>query len=368
MIINFVGDICLQDIDLSNYSLDNSIIDLFKKSDLNVCNLESAITNADIKVWNQPIYKKIIPKNNFIFEYFNIFSLANNHIMDYKADGLKDTVNFLKQHDKKFFGAGFDLNSALRPLLITNDNVNVAFVGFTRWQNATDSTPGTAPDRINTLIKIVKSLKEKEIFVILYAHWNYINSYYPGPDSRKIAKKLIDAGADLIIGTHPHVIQGIECYKDKYICYSLGNFIFDYDFSRLSNNLDILKVNYNYILSVNIEKNFNYSINIVPCEYYSSATSMLRGQEKNKFLQALDFISKKIISNDYPKVFYRESHHILKFTNNVFRMAETNYFLTILSRLHKGRLEDLKVFLYYNFTRLFSKISLNYHKNVMKLK
>ena len=355
MIINFVGDTCFQDIDFNTFTIDERLIELFEAADLNVCNLESPLTEVKVKIKNQPIYKRSKPVSNPIFEMFDVFSLANNHILDFQDNGLYDTIAFLKGHHKKYFGAGINIEEAHSSLKIEHNNIKVAFIGFTRWQNAKKNQPGTAPDNFSRLRKIVKNLKSEGFFVAVYPHWNYINSYYPGPDSRKLAKKLIDHGADLIVGAHPHVIQGYEEYKQKYIYYSFGNFIFDYDFSRLKPLNQLIKVSDTFILTVHIANDYCYHTQITPVQYDTDGIIMLDGDERDRVLNGLGIISDNLQNKTYKKLFYSESPNILSFTHDVFNMAENSYLMTIISRLHRGRLEDFKVFLSFLVLKYFKR-------------
>lgn len=92
--------------------------------------------------------------------------------------------------------------------------------------NATNSRFGTAPLKADIIEEDILSTKELADIIIVSLHWGYERERYPLPSQRNLAHKIIDAGVDLIIGHHPHVLQGIEHYKDGFIAYSLGNFVF----------------------------------------------------------------------------------------------------------------------------------------------
>ena len=98
---------------------------------------------------------------------------------------------------------------------IEKNDKKVAFLGFTRWINAGKKKPGTTPGNFKKLTNIIRTLKNENYFVIIMPHWNYEYVHFPAPDNRNLGKDLIDAGADLIVGSHPHIIQGYEKHNNK---------------------------------------------------------------------------------------------------------------------------------------------------------
>ncbi len=150
---------------------------------------------------------------------FTHFSLANNHTLNFGPAGLDATRATLSTNGLKFFGdpknrLGFDLSEKIGGLPI-------ALIGYHGLVNGRDS-----------VITEVQAAHLANVFVIVIAHWG--NEYQALPSAKQTtdAHALIDAGADLIIGAHPHVVQPLEIYRDKLIVYSLGNFLFDQYFSE----------------------------------------------------------------------------------------------------------------------------------------
>jgi len=175
-----------------------------------------------------PKYAEILPNARF-----DIMTLANNHMMDYRAQGLLDTMAALKAHKILYVGAGKNAAEAAAPAIITEKGYRVGYLGYTMvvpgYSKAGINSPG-----LNTAMKgfspemadAIKSLKTKADIVVVTLHWGTECMYYPNAYHKVVAHKLIDAGADIVIGHHPHRIQGIEIYKGKVIAYSLGNFLF----------------------------------------------------------------------------------------------------------------------------------------------
>ena len=157
-------------------------------------------------------------------------SLANNHMMDYGEYGLKSTLSVLDKNDIKHTGAGLTLDEALIPFTIDTGNIKIGVLAFgwdveeTRY--ASEKSAGCAPRKKDIIVKAVSDAKEYCDRVVVCMHWGFEFNRYPMPYDTDLAHSLIDAGADLIIGSHPHCVQPYEVYKGKTIYYSLGNFYF----------------------------------------------------------------------------------------------------------------------------------------------
>ncbi len=155
--------------------------------------------------------------------------LANNHIFDFQHDIEKQKYE-LKERKIESCGAGKNLNEALKPALIEDDKYKYVVLSF-GWnvigcKYAESDSAGVAPlmsmNIINAISKAVNDWPERK--VILYLHWNYEFEYYPQPADRYLAFSAIDAGADAVIGHHPHIVGVYEEYQGRPIFYSLGNF------------------------------------------------------------------------------------------------------------------------------------------------
>jgi poly-gamma-glutamate synthesis protein (capsule biosynthesis protein) len=227
----FVGDIML-DRGVEDSIKQNSIYYPFQKishflrgTDIVFGNLEGPVVN------NPPEF----PPNSLKFAFnpevikgaswcnFNLFSLANNHILDMGKEGLEETKEWLKKYGMNFVGD---------PLSSSSDSLNSAFfrdnIIFLAFNQIFPFTI-----REEKIIKKVKTVKSSnpDNFLIVSLHWGEEYKLINSPAQQKLAHRLIETGADLIIGHHPHVVQNIEKYQEKLIFYSLGNFIFDQYFS-----------------------------------------------------------------------------------------------------------------------------------------
>ena len=171
---------------------------------------------------------------------FDIVSLANNHTPNFGSKGLLDTFSYLTLSNIQYVGAGKNSSEANEAKYIVSKGITFAFLAYNDSDvvpvsyAATEDTAGTAFMRIDAMIEAVKEAKTKADIVIVSMHSG--NEYTDVPDVSQstFAHAAIDAGAELVIGHHPHVVQTMEQYKGKYIFYSLGNFIFDqrYDVTK----------------------------------------------------------------------------------------------------------------------------------------
>ena len=162
----------------------------------------------------------------------DIVTLANNHALDYGRDALLDTCDTLDRAGIRYVGAGSDLERAKKLETIEANGRTIGFLGASRviptgsW-NAGENTPGmlTTYDPA-VLLEEIQKAKEVCDYLVVYVHWGIERNDKPETYQRTMGKQYIDAGADLVIGSHPHVLQGIEYYDGKPIVYSLGNFVF----------------------------------------------------------------------------------------------------------------------------------------------
>ncbi len=168
---------------------------------------------------------------------FDILSLANNHVPDFGAQGLLDTMYYLDSVAIHYTGAGRNEQEAYAPWYVEVKGVKLAFLAFNDPAVVPDSYlagngPGTAvlnPEKVTAAV--MKAVANAN-FTVVSLHAG--TEYAPGPDATQIdfAHLAIEAGADLVLGSHPHVVQKVEQYRGKYILYSPGNFIFDQLWSR----------------------------------------------------------------------------------------------------------------------------------------
>ena len=191
-------------------------------ADLVFANLETPITPGreiragEMMFRTNPEMAKVLKEENI-----TVVSLANNHTPNFGQKGLHDTFRYLSEAGVQYVGAGKNEEDARAPIFVERHGTKFAFLAF----NDTDA--GTAFMDVAKMTQQVKKIRSQADVVIVSMHSGKEYIYMPNHSQTTFARAAIGAGADLVIGHHPHVVQKMEIYKDKPIFYSLGNFIFD---------------------------------------------------------------------------------------------------------------------------------------------
>jgi poly-gamma-glutamate capsule biosynthesis protein CapA/YwtB (metallophosphatase superfamily) len=161
---------------------------------------------------------------------FTVASLANNHCMDFGSDAVSHTKNLLESQGIRSVG-GFSNQGRAIPAVLKVKSVRIGFMGYSAHipKNvcAAPGYSGIAPLSCESVLDDISALRARVDVLVVSVHWGREYSNKPAPDQILTAHRLVDAGADIVWGHHPHVLQGIENYKGRLIAYSLGNFIFD---------------------------------------------------------------------------------------------------------------------------------------------
>ena len=223
-------------------SMDSSpfsgVSDVTSNVDLLLINFENAATSSgdalkgDVPLKCDPSYVPLAKANNV-----TVAGLANNHAIDYGITGMQDTLENLKSADITPMGAGNtedeahqavvkDVNGRKVTILNYMDSENFAEYSYEAMPYANGSNPGYSAYDSEDAQKQIAANNDSDL-IVAYLHFGNEYSNSPNENQVKIAHELIDYGADVVVGSHPHVTQGIEMYNGKPIFYSLGNFIFD---------------------------------------------------------------------------------------------------------------------------------------------
>ena len=250
----FVGDIMLSRSvgalmdKRKNYNLSFiNIAEFLRNADLTFGNLENPVSARGIKVGSKYSFRAN-PKTveGLKFAGFDIVSIANNHIWDYGRDAFLDTLEHLKNSDISYVGGGVNSDEAHAGIIKNVNGTKIGFLAYTdllsKNLSATLTTPGISFLELEQVKKDIVALKPLVDVLMISFHWGDEYQTTHNQKQEHIAKTAVDAGADLIIGHHPHVIQEIEQYKNGWIAYSLGNFVFDQMFSQETKRGLILEV------------------------------------------------------------------------------------------------------------------------------
>lgn len=252
----------------------------FDSFDYAVANLEGVVTD-----------KRRAPEKSIDFQFdpsviatlqsqgIDAFSQANNHALDQGAVGYADSVRRLREAGFLVFGHQVR-DDAVSLATTTIKGIRVAFLGFNTTDNALDRA-AAAP--------ILAQAASSSDVVIAYVHWGIEYQNKPDPASVELAHWLIDHGVDAVIGGHPHWVRGFSSYKGKPIAWSLGNFIFDQDFS--------LETRQGLALGLTVRKSqvagrkMEISIEPIPVQIDKSQPRIVEGEERTARLEALSRIS-----------------------------------------------------------------------------
>ncbi len=214
-----------------------AVRDLLKSADVAVANFENPAPDA-FRYHTQGTTFSADPRliAGLSKAGIDIVSIGNNHIGDAGSKGIIDTVKNLKKYKIKSTGAGANLKAAHTPATTTVDGVKVAILGYdtiAKGYAAGPSSAGSAQlSRAGVKADIKKARANGADVVIVYPHWGTEYSPRPFAAQQALARSIIDAGADMVIGNHAHWVGAMEVYKGKPIWYALGNFVFDQDWSE----------------------------------------------------------------------------------------------------------------------------------------
>ena len=267
--LSFAGDVHFSELILRNYDkngilaiVDDEMLSHMQKSDLFMLNHEFVFSNRgeamedkEYTLKNDPKYVKILQELGTDF-----VGIANNHILDFGQEAFLDTLDTLDGANIPYAGGGRNLSEASAPVVQTINGQTFAIFAATRVSPSANWYAGKNHPGIlqtydaTTLNKEIEDANGKYDHVIVFVHWGVERVEIPEDYQRSLAKGYIDAGADLIIGAHPHVLQGFEYYKGVPICYSLGNYLFG---NRTGETL---------LLNATFDSDDELSIQLIPCE------------------------------------------------------------------------------------------------------
>jgi poly-gamma-glutamate capsule biosynthesis protein CapA/YwtB (metallophosphatase superfamily) len=267
----------------------------FLKYDFIFGNLETPVTGRGTPYADKAYSFRIKPELAACLRDLKIdaVSIANNHLMDYNVEGMRDTISYLDFLNISHAGGGENLKEARRPAVLRFGGSEIYVLAYCNRPPveyyATDRSPGIAPINIEIIKDDIATYKTKNNIVLVSLHWGIEQTSNPQSDQIRTAHQIIDSGADAIIGHHPHWPQGIEIYNGKPIIYSLGNFINGY---------------YNHIEMDNIAVALYFRgsmlkrLNILPIAGQNRTIQfqpyVLRGDSADRLLQMIQNLSKKL--------------------------------------------------------------------------
>jgi len=256
-----VGDISLQT--KHNKPPFDLIKAAFVEKDVLFGNLETSLSSRGRPAEKAVVLNTLPDKALYLKEAgFDVLNVANNHIMDMGPDGVHETLKVLDQHDLFFIGVRtnfFDQSW----VAIEKRGIRLGFLGYYAGRDSLKGGIWINRIHLPQIIRDIEFLRHKCDFIVVSLHWGIEKAFYPSPKQVALAHKLIDSGATIILGHHPHVIQGIERYKNGLIAYSLGNFQFEFDPEECSGRRN-KRTNQSFILSIELSKDGLEGYDIIP--------------------------------------------------------------------------------------------------------
>lgn len=213
-----------------------NVAETLKDADITFGNLEGPISSKGVNIGS--IYSfRASPQavNGLRCAGIDVVSIANNHMWDYGRDAFNETLKILKENNIEYAGGGATYEEAHAARIIETQGTRVAFLGYTNLLPASlgkvTSRPAVAFPYEEDVVRDIQNAVKISDIVVVSVHWG--DEYHTKHNAfqEKLGRLIIDSGADLVIGHHPHVVQEVEKYKTGYIAYSLGNFVFDQNFS-----------------------------------------------------------------------------------------------------------------------------------------
>lgn len=268
------------------------LFDLMDQSDIMMLNHEYASSDRGSPLSGKSFTFRAKPSmtENLHKMSVDLVSVANNHVYDYGETAFLDTLNTLKAAGIPYAGGGANLEEAASPVYFIADGIKIAVVSATQIERSkvyTKEAGADSPGVMRTFeparfLKVIENAKSQSDFVIAFVHWGTEGTSSFGQDQQSLGYQFINAGADLVVGAHPHVLQGIEYYKGKPIVYSLGNFWFN------SKTIDT------GILQAKLDVNGLKSLSFVPCIQKNSRTVLAESQvEKERIWNLIEKVSRR---------------------------------------------------------------------------
>lgn len=248
----------------NNYkNMFSGVSDLWKDSDYVAGNLECVLLDnaSDYEKNDKEIHINAETKTANVLKEngFTLVSLANNHLADFKAKGVVNTLDTLDKVGLKHVGAGRNLTEAAEYDIQEINGVKIATIAVSdiipKDFAARDSKAGILTTKTLKYYQAVKDASEKADLVIANIHWGVEYGMTETEAQQQLARNLINWGVDVVIGSHPHVLQPVEKYGDGIIFYSMGNFVFDQGWSRTKDSM---------VLNYYVDENGNCSFEITP--------------------------------------------------------------------------------------------------------
>lgn len=338
------------------------VLDELRQCDLRIVNLECPLITR-----GTPVSKSgsVLPGRaecvkGLTAVPFEVATLANNHVFDYGVAGFQETIQRLQAHAIHTVGAGMSADEAGRPLWLKVKGINLAVINFSEGEDLTaaEHGPGVCGWNIAAVAERVRAVRPTADLVLAIGHCGLEYIPFPPPYVARAFERIAEAGADLVIGHHPHVPQGVQIHRNTPICYSLGNFVFYQE-------TDLAYRKIGYLVKAGIAGKSLSSIQIIPYAILADRLSLLRGDKRAHFFKTLRRISRPLQEDGGVEAAWRgflryygvqgfqaEVRTIMDrlaaepakgaamFRNRLTTMQHREHWQSVLTRIMEGTLDD----------------------------
>lgn len=271
-------------------------------ADLAFGNLEAPISDRGTRVAKTYTFRADPQAiEALIYAGLDVLSLANNHSGDFGAEALLQTLDLLRQANILAVGAGETITQAHEAKIVAVNGLQVAFLAYNQVPPesfaATATSPGHAKMERERMVADVQAARQRADLVIVSCHWGVEYTPYATAAQRELGRALALAGADLVIGHHPHVVQGLAFERDTLIAYSLGNFVFDMDLQTPTMEGVILRC----LLDVSGVK----TLELIPCRLVDGRPVLASAEEGAPILERIWRVTKE--RNGLPQSIFAET-------------------------------------------------------------
>ena len=272
-------------------SVYGDVLPLLRSADLRIVNCECALTAARKPVWKSGATFKGEPHHvkGLTVVPFEVACLANNHVFDYGLRGFRESLQVLHRNGIRTTGAGLTGEQACAPLALSCKGNRISLINVSEGEDLTAARggPGVCGWDPAATLAAIRRRKKNGDFVLVIAHCGLEYIPYPPPYVISAFRAMVAAGADCVLGHHPHVPQGIEWYQGRPIAYSLGNFVF-------FQHTDLYYRKVGLCIRLRLAGNALASLEVLPYSITGTGLRRLGPAEEKSFHRKIDLISKPL--------------------------------------------------------------------------
>ncbi len=276
-------------------SVYGDLLPVLRGADLRIVNLECALSEDASPVWKSGSVFKGRPEHarGLTAVPFDVVTLGNNHVLDYGPEAFSRTLELLSAHSIRFVGAGMNVEESRKPLLLEVKGVRIGIVNFSEGEDLTAaaSGPGVFGWDVDAVVESIRAIRPAVDILLVICHGGVEYIPFPPPYLADAFRRAAEAGADLVIGHHAHVPQGVQFVNGAPVCYSLGNFVFWQE-------TDLLYRKLGYLVKAGVSREGLAHIELIPYEINSESLCLLRGDEKAQFFESLKKVSMPLAMPD----------------------------------------------------------------------